>query len=105
MTRFKTVKSAISYCGLCGDEQSSAGKIQRTPLSKQRNKHLQKHYLPKTHSGECRLWQKIIVERSIHPAAVDEHKMRSTAWEVATLINRANTLPSSRQAWREGTAR
>ena len=41
VTRFKTVKSAVSYCGLCGDEQSSAGKTQRTPISKQRNKHLQ----------------------------------------------------------------
>ena len=31
----------MSYCGLCGDQQSSADHVQRTPLSKQRNKHLQ----------------------------------------------------------------
>ena len=39
--RFGSQKAAISYCGLCGTEQSSAGKSQRTPISKQRNKHLQ----------------------------------------------------------------
>jgi transposase len=41
VSRFPSVKCAISYCGLCGAEQSSAGKLQRTPISKQRNKHLQ----------------------------------------------------------------
>src|SRR5467141_2650050 len=39
--RFSSIKKAISYCGLCGAEKSSGNKIQRTPLSKQRNKHLQ----------------------------------------------------------------
>ena len=39
--RFSSIKKAISYCGLCGAEKSSADTIQRTPLSKQRNKHLQ----------------------------------------------------------------
>ena len=34
-------EEAISYCGLCGDEKSSADKVMRTPLSKQRNKHIQ----------------------------------------------------------------
>ena len=41
VTRFRSVKQAISYCGLCGDEKSSADKVMRTPLSKQRNKHIQ----------------------------------------------------------------
>ena len=40
--RFPSLKQVISYCGLCGDEKSSAGSIQRTPLSKQRNKYLQR---------------------------------------------------------------
>ena len=35
------MKQAISYCGLCGDEKSSADIARRTPLTKQRNKHLQ----------------------------------------------------------------
>jgi len=36
------VKQAISYCGLCGEEKSSADKVLRTPLSKQRNKYIQR---------------------------------------------------------------
>ena len=40
--RFRSIKQAISYCGLCGDEKSSADKVLRTPLSKQRNKHIQR---------------------------------------------------------------
>ena len=39
--RFSSIKKAISYCGRCGDQRSSADHMQRTPLSKQRNKHLQ----------------------------------------------------------------
>jgi transposase len=41
VNRFRTMKQAISYCGLCGAEKSSAEKVMRTPLSKQRNKHIQ----------------------------------------------------------------
>ena len=41
-TRFGSIKEAISYCGLCGDERSSAEKVMRMPLSKQRNKHIQR---------------------------------------------------------------
>src|SRR5258707_807617 len=42
VSRFGSIKKAISYCGLCGDERSSADKAMRMPLSKQRNKHLQR---------------------------------------------------------------
>jgi transposase len=41
-TRIRSIKQAISYCGLCGDERSSADKVMRMPLSKQRNKHIQR---------------------------------------------------------------
>jgi transposase len=41
VSRFRSVKQAISYCGLCGEEKSSADKVLRTPLSKQRHKHIQ----------------------------------------------------------------
>src|ERR1700749_2094657 len=41
-TRFSSIKQAISYCGLCGDENSSADKVMRMPISKQRNKHIQR---------------------------------------------------------------
>src|SRR5579859_7690028 len=39
--RFSSIKKAVSYCGLCGAEKSSGNTVQRTRLSKQRNKHLQ----------------------------------------------------------------
>ena len=39
--RFSSIKKAISYCGLCGAEKSSGTTVQRTPLLKQRNQHLQ----------------------------------------------------------------
>jgi transposase len=39
--RFSLIKKAIIYCGLCGAEKSSGCTVQRTPLSKQRNNHLQ----------------------------------------------------------------
>src|SRR6202167_5053597 len=39
--RFSSIKKAISYCGLCGAQKSSGNTTLRTPLSKQRNKHLQ----------------------------------------------------------------
>ena len=42
VSRFRTIKQAISYCGLCGDERSSADRMMRMPLSKQRNKHIQR---------------------------------------------------------------
>jgi transposase len=41
VSRFRSIKQAISYCGLCGAEKSSADKVLRTPISKQRNKHIQ----------------------------------------------------------------
>ena len=41
-SRFRSIKQAISYCGLCGEEKRSADKVVRTPISKQRNKHIQR---------------------------------------------------------------
>jgi transposase len=41
VARFGSVKQAISYCGLCAAERSSAEVVKRMPISKQRNKHLQ----------------------------------------------------------------
>jgi len=39
--RFSSSRKAVSYCGLCSAQRESAGKEQRGPLSKKRNKHLQ----------------------------------------------------------------
>ena len=41
VSRFQSIKQAISYCGLCSAERSSADKLVRMPISKQRNKHIQ----------------------------------------------------------------
>jgi transposase len=41
VSRFSSVKDAVSYCGLCSAERSSAGVQKRSPISKQRNKQLQ----------------------------------------------------------------
>jgi hypothetical protein len=41
VSRFTSLKHAVSYCGLCSAEKSSAGVQKRSPISKQRNKHLQ----------------------------------------------------------------
>jgi transposase len=39
--RFASIGQAVSYCGLTSAQHNSAGKEQRGPISKQRNKHLQ----------------------------------------------------------------
>jgi transposase len=39
--RFPSIGDAVSYCGLTSAQNSSAGKDQRGPISKQRNAHLQ----------------------------------------------------------------
>jgi transposase len=41
VSRFSSARQAISYCGLCSAQRESAGKEQRGPISKKRNKHLQ----------------------------------------------------------------
>lgn len=40
-SRFHSSRQAISYCGLCSAQRESAGKEQRGPISKKRNKYLQ----------------------------------------------------------------
>jgi transposase len=39
--RFRSIKRAVSYCGLASALRESAGQQKRGPLSKQRNRHLQ----------------------------------------------------------------
>ena len=41
VSRFSSSRQVISYCGLCSGQHESAGKEQRGPISKKRNKHLQ----------------------------------------------------------------
>jgi len=42
LSRFRTLDQMVSYCGLCARLSESAGKAKRGPLSKQRNRHLQR---------------------------------------------------------------
>jgi len=60
--RFSSIKKAISYCGLCGAEKSSGNKIQRTPLSKQRNKHLQTTLIESAYHGSRITGQLVLAE-------------------------------------------
>src|SRR6266403_925624 len=57
--RFSSIKKAISYCGLCGAESSSANITKRPPLSKQRNKHLQTVLMKRQrwHHATARNWR------------------------------------------------
>jgi transposase len=41
VNRFASIADAVSYCGLTSAQRNSAGKEQRGPIFKQRNKHLQ----------------------------------------------------------------
>jgi len=62
--RFPSIKPVISYCGLCSSEDSSAGIAKRTPISKQRNRHLQTvlveaaHLAPRLHPDLALLYEK-----------------------------------------------
>ncbi|RZV49015.1 MAG: IS110 family transposase [Deltaproteobacteria bacterium] len=42
LNRFHTLDQMVSYCGLCARLDESAGKAKRGPLSKRRNRHLQR---------------------------------------------------------------
>src|SRR5437867_12648289 len=66
VSRFPSIREAISYCGLCGDEKSSADKVMRTPLSKQRNKHIQRVLVEaaKLHPDRIMIWPWSMKEKS-----------------------------------------
>ena len=62
--RFSSLKKVVSYCGLCSAEISSAGKQQRSPISKQRNKYLQSvlveaaHLAPRYHPALALIYER-----------------------------------------------
>ena len=41
ISRFRSIRQAISYCGLCGDEREISGEGGAHPDFRQRNKHIQ----------------------------------------------------------------
>ena len=66
-------EQAISYCGLCGDEKSSADKVTRTPLSKQRNKHIQRVLVEAAswRPGRTTIWPWFMKERNRKGIAIE----------------------------------
>ena len=75
ISRFRSIKQAVSYCGLCGDERSSADKVMRMPLSKQRNKHIQ-HVLVEAAKLAPRLSPELAL---IHQKAMERSNNRNRA--------------------------
>jgi len=66
VSRFSSIKQAIRYCGLCGDEKSSADKVLRTPISKKRNKHIQRVLIepPSLVPNKVMSWRRFMKKRS-----------------------------------------
>jgi len=81
VSRFQSVKQAISYCGLCSAERSSADKLVRMPISKQRNKHIQ---------------QTLVEAAKLAPRYSHEHTATSWLWFMRGNKNRA-TLAVARK--------
>jgi hypothetical protein len=80
VSRFRTIKQAISYCGLCGDERSSADKAMRMPLSKQRNKHIQRTLVEAA---------KLAPRQSHELAVIYDREKQKGNWNRATLSDSA----------------
>lgn len=74
--RFPSIDRALSYCGLTSALISSADKIQRAPISKQRNAHLQKVLIEAS---------KVAPRWNSHLAAVYEKEAQRANHNQATL--------------------
>jgi transposase len=80
--RFSSIKKAISYCGLCGVEKSSGSTVQRTPLSKQRNKHLQTTLIEaaKMAPRNSRSWHCSMTKRSRRATPIAQRWQWRESW-------------------------
>jgi len=76
VNRFSSIANAVSYCGLCSAQRSSAGKDQRGPISKQRNRHLQTMLIEAA---------KLAPRWNVQLAAVHEHELKRGNRNRATL--------------------
>jgi len=75
ISRFRSIRQAVSYCGLCGDERSSGDKVMRMPLSRQRNKHIQ-HVLVEAAKLAPRLSPELAL---VHQKAMERSNNRNRA--------------------------
>jgi transposase len=80
--RFSSIKKAISYCGLCGAERSSGESMQRTPLSKQRNRHLQTILIEaaKMAPRNSRPWPRSMIARDRKAMPIDPRWLWHGRW-------------------------
>ena len=105
ISRFRSVKQAVSYCGLCGDERSSADKTMRMPLSKQRNKHIQ-HVLVEAaklaprQSAELALIHQKAMERGNRNRATLAVARRMVAWLLAVDRENREFIPAEQRETR-----
>ena len=104
-SRFRTIRQAVSYCGLCSALDSSAGKIKRGPLSKQRNAPLQTVLIeiaktaPRKDTRLAQIHDRAIEKGASHnEATVDvARKMSPTSLRSTEAEN-----PSSKETWKPG---
>jgi transposase len=76
-SRFHNARQAISYCGLCSAQRESAGKEQRGPISKKRNKHLQTMLIEAA---------KLAPRWNLQLAAIHEKELKNGHRNRATLV-------------------
>ena len=102
ISRFRSIKEAVSYCGLCGDERSSADKVMRMPLSKQRNKHIQ-HVLVEAaklaprQSAELALLHHKAMEKGNRNRATLAVARRMVAWLLAVDRENREFIPAEQR--------
>ena len=102
-TRFQSVKEAISYCGLCSAEKSSADKVMRMPISKQRNKHIQ-HVLVEAaklaprYSHELALLREKEIQRGNKNRATLAVARKMVAYMLAVERRQQNFVPAEEMA-------
>ena len=101
VVRFRSIKQAISYCGLCGAERSSADKVMRTPISKQRNKHIQQVLveaakLAPRYSHELALIYEKEMQRGNRNRATLAVARKMVAWMVAVERRKQDFVPAEK---------
>ena len=101
VVRFRSIKQAISYCGLCGAERSSADKVMRTPISKQRNKHIQQVLveaakLAPRYSHELSLIYEKEMQRGNRNRATLAVARKMVAWMIAVERRKQDFVPAEK---------
>jgi hypothetical protein len=98
----QSIKQAISYCGLCGAEKSSADKVMRTPISKTAQ---QAHSAGAGRSGEA--GTETGAELALSTKKQRGNRNRATlavagkmvAWMVAVERRKQDFVPANSEAW------